>query len=731
MKKMLESLLSLIYQKKEHLNNFKSVIKYKICGFTIFKQIQNDTEEKNTYFKLFHTSRLLAEEQQLPVLNAENFGLIDLPIEQDVSPLVSVIVPYCNNTLLLKEHLKSIYNQTYKNIEVILSANNHTDELEIFTREHFQVTRFITYDNLSEKRIYQWNNGLKVACGEYIWIAEAEYSYNACFLEELVKGLSRQSVMLSFSYDECIDKDEDGTSPVSMQWDSPFVMASHTFVNRFFSSGHAIQNISCAVFRNLGTIPPDIVYNCTNMSSYDSWLFCLWLIRGGAISYTNRAKMSYRDKKKMYSHSTQDFCNRVSDMFQIACFISQNYAVSLSTLAKLKEELAKQNNADADCAEYIEQHFDLHKLQMYQSLRSPNVTICSYAITQGGGEIFPIYLANELKRQGVSVSFIDFRGYPTDKEIRRKLNRNIPLIELSTLKYLKILLSHLGTEVIHTHEGNVDRCVGRVIKNRQQDCKHVITLHGMYEAISANDLEHILKYVIQSCSTFVYIADKNLIPLQQYLPYIQLRKIGNGLPQIPITPHQRADFGIKENDFCLVLVSRAIPQKGWKEAVKAVKLANKSSQRTIHLILIGDGKCYDDLKDTQQPSYIHLLGRKSDVRNYFAMADVGLLPSRFKGESFPLVIIECMMSGKPVLASNIAEIRNMITDDNGNMAGVLFDLDNGEIPINILSQKILELANQKEKYEDQRKNAINLAKRFDIKNIAKEYIKVYKDVLKT
>ena len=174
-KKILECLLSLIYRKKERINQFRSVVKYQVFGFTVFRREQNDDEEKNTYFKLFHTNRLLTEEQQFPTLNAENFDLIDLPIEQDVSPLVSVIGPYCNDTLLLKEHLKSIYNQTYKNIEVILSANNRTDELDIFTREHFQVTRFITHDNLSGEKVSQWNNALKAACGEYIWIAGAEY----------------------------------------------------------------------------------------------------------------------------------------------------------------------------------------------------------------------------------------------------------------------------------------------------------------------------------------------------------------------------------------------------------------------------------------------------------------------------------------------------------------------------------------------------------------------------
>ena len=36
---------------------------------------------------------------------------------------------------------------------------------------------------------------------------------------------------------------------------------------------------------------------------------------------------------------------------------------------------------------------------------------------------------------------------------------------------------------------------------------------------------------------------------------------------------------------------------------------------------------------------------------------MGLMPSRFKGESYPLVVIDCLFAGKPVLASNIGEVK--------------------------------------------------------------------------
>lgn len=65
---------------------------------------------------------------------------------------------------------------------------------------------------------------------------------------------------------------------------------------------------------------------------------------------------------------------------------------------------------------------------------------------------------------------------------------------------------------------------------------------------------------------------------------------------------------------------------------------------------------YDKLID-KKIDFVHLLGEKTNVRDYFVCSDMGLITSRFKGESYPLVIIDCLFAGKPVLASNIGEIK--------------------------------------------------------------------------
>ena len=127
--------------------------------------------------------------------------------------------------------------------------------------------------------------------------------------------------------------------------------------------------------------------------------------------------------------------------------------------------------------------------------------------------------------------------------------------------------------------------------------------------------------------------------------------------------------------------------------------------------------------------YIHAVGAQEKPREYFAAADLGFLPSRFAGESFPLVVIESLMCGKPVLASNMGEIPSQITLENGEMAGMMFELEDGKIPVKKLSRMIVELANDSTKYKELKKNVPMAAKRFDIKVIAKEYIDIYKKAI--
>ncbi len=89
-------------------------------------------------------------------------------------PKVSIIVPNYNYAHFLEQALGSIERQTYRDFEVILLDDASTDDSlpvpQRFAREHH--CQFVCNEHTSGSAFKQWNKGLKLATGQYVWIAE-------------------------------------------------------------------------------------------------------------------------------------------------------------------------------------------------------------------------------------------------------------------------------------------------------------------------------------------------------------------------------------------------------------------------------------------------------------------------------------------------------------------------------------------------------------------------------
>ena len=92
-------------------------------------------------------------------------------------PKVSVIVPNYNHAKYLNQRIDSILNQTYTDFELILLDDCSTDdsrEVLLSYKEHPKVTHVVFNDKNSNCTFKQWEKGIKLAQGEYIWIAESD-----------------------------------------------------------------------------------------------------------------------------------------------------------------------------------------------------------------------------------------------------------------------------------------------------------------------------------------------------------------------------------------------------------------------------------------------------------------------------------------------------------------------------------------------------------------------------
>jgi glycosyltransferase involved in cell wall biosynthesis len=146
--------------------------------------------------------------------------------------------------------------------------------------------------------------------------------------------------------------------------------------------------------------------------------------------------------------------------------------------------------------------------------------------------------------------------------------------------------------------------------------------------------------------------------------------VPNGVDLDRFRPADRASarraLGIDPNLPLAVCVGRIDDQKGqaslvgaWPEVVRAVPGSR--------LALVGDGPRRAELEQLAEhiaPGSIVFAGPRPDAEQGYAAADVVAFSSRF-GEAMALTPLEAMASGRPVIATDVAGIRESLGDGCG------------------------------------------------------------------
>lgn len=677
-------------------------------------------------------------------LDAASATLYGAPPAADpaFAPKVSVIVPNYNHAAYLRRRLDSIYAQDYGNFEVILLDDCSTDDsraiLEEYAQRHPRITR-TSFNEVNSGGVFnQWNKGLGLATGELVWMAESDDYCDPNYLTELVRFFRNEAVLLAFSRTDFVRDDgeivwrtEDFLAdclPGLMT--QPFIRSAHWMVNKAWGIKNVVPNVSSAVFRHPGQLPLLRDPNWRGLRLCGDWIFYLHLVRGGLVAYSPGTTNSYRQHDKGTSFNTRKLDTYYREFEAVATQLLQLYRLDRGVLEAQRDGLLRHwrsiKGFDSD-AEFA-QLYSLDRARAAAAPRRPNVLMAGFALIAGGGETFPITLANQLKRRGHAVSFLNLRHSPTEPGVRRMLDASVPLFELDHLAKVGALCADLGIDVVHSHHAWSDIVLAECLERHPQ-VRQLVSMHGMYEMMPPEALANLLPKMERRIDRVVYTAEKNLRPFsEEFRKRKGFTRIDNALMPRPVQPVDRGSLGIGADDFVLCMVSRAIPEKGWEEGILAVRAAQRQSPRSIHLVLIGEGEEYERLKPVHQGDGMHFLGFKANIRDYFAMADMGFLPSRFRGESAPLVLIDCLWAGRPMLASRIGEIATML-QGQGGLAGALFDLQDFTIDVPALGELIARLAADRDGYAAMRAEVAVAVRKFDPDVMTDKYELVYQDLL--
>lgn len=125
-------------------------------------------------------------------------------------PKVSVIIPNYNHEAFLIKRLDSVLNQSFKDFEVILLDDCSTDHsraiLEDYCFKH-DFVQFYPNERNSGSPFHQWNKGVKLAKGEYIWIAESDDFCEPEFLAKMTPLLDENpGVGIAYAQSNLVDE---------------------------------------------------------------------------------------------------------------------------------------------------------------------------------------------------------------------------------------------------------------------------------------------------------------------------------------------------------------------------------------------------------------------------------------------------------------------------------------------------------------------------------------------
>jgi len=109
-------------------------------------------------------------------------------------PTVSVIVPNYNHARFLRKRIDSVLQQTFQDFELILLDDCSTDDSRSILSSYAGDPRIrIEFNDANSGSTFkQWNKGVRLARGKYVWIAESDDYADERLLETLVPLLDTE-----------------------------------------------------------------------------------------------------------------------------------------------------------------------------------------------------------------------------------------------------------------------------------------------------------------------------------------------------------------------------------------------------------------------------------------------------------------------------------------------------------------------------------------------------------
>jgi glycosyltransferase involved in cell wall biosynthesis len=210
----------------------------------------------------------------------------------------------------------------------------------------------------------------------------------------------------------------------------------------------------------------------------------------------------------------------------------------------------------------------------------------------------------------------------------------------------------------------------------------------------------------------------------------RLRYIPNGIDTSTFQPRNglfrrevRSTLGISNDRLVVGTVGGLRPEKNQLRLLRA--FARISAEiPTAHLMMVGDGPLLDAINREAREHGIEqrltLCGRVSNPSQLYAAMDVFALSS--DSEQMPLVVLEAMSAGMPIVSTDVGDVRLMLTPQNRRW--VMSVNDEAEFS-NALRRLLLDQGLRSQLGADNRRHCVGT---YSLERMLSDYVELYQDL---
>jgi glycosyltransferase involved in cell wall biosynthesis len=255
----------------------------------------------------------------------------------NTSIFFSIIIPNYNHGLYLKQRIESILHQTFTDFEIIILDDCSTDNSKSIIESYqpnLKITQVVYNQTNSGSTFKQWQKGIELAKGNYIWIAESDDYCATNFLEMLNHYILKSAHSVGLVYTQTIDVDENNDVILYRKdltnnfnpniWENDFTLSGHDFITNYLKVKNVIPNASAVVFSKSLISNTLFDKDLLQMTMAGDWLFWIKLCEKTDVGFVAKELNFFRNHKsvsRIHKTSEKKF-NRVMEEKYIREYIA-------------------------------------------------------------------------------------------------------------------------------------------------------------------------------------------------------------------------------------------------------------------------------------------------------------------------------------------------------------------------------------------------------------------------